>query len=223
MKSLALAIVAGAAVSAANADVLISEILGSTSGADWEFIEIVNTGAAPVDISGWTVELWDSDTGAQFGSSDAGSPYAVPGGTTLAPNAVFTFGNGGAQFGYPFTPDVSIADNSVENSSYTAILKDAGLSSVDSVFVTEGDAGDAANDNGSLITPNLTVGPDGTFLPAGFARTDVSGGFAILEFDNGDRVPFTLVGGTPGVNQIPAPAGLAALGLGLVAAGRRRR
>lgn len=220
MRTLAIAALAAAAGSA-NADILISEILGSTGGSDLEFIELVNTGAAPVDISGWSVELWDSDF-ASLGSSDGASPYFVPGGTTLAPGAVFTFSNALSDAGFGIIPDAALPANAVENSSYTAVLADAGSSLIDAVFVSDGDVDDIANRGGSAISA-LTVGPDGSFLPAGFARTDVSGGFAILEFSNDNRGSFTLESGTPGVNQIPAPATAALLGLGGLAAARRRR
>ena len=222
MRTLAIAALATVAGSA-NADILISEILGSTASTDLEFIELVNTGAAPVDISGWSVELWDSDFGAAFGGSDGASPYFVPGGTILAPGAVFTFSNSTADAGIGITGDAALPANAVENTAYTAVLADAGLALVDAVFVTDGsDPGDSANRGGVPISA-LTVGPDGTFLPAGFARTDVSGGFAILEFGNDNRGSFSLTSGTPGVNQIPAPASVALLGLGGLAAVRRRR
>lgn len=207
----------------ASADILISEILGSTASTDLEFIELVNTGAAPVDISGWAIELWDSDA-ASIGGADGGSPYIVPGGTILAPNAVFVFSNALSDAGFGIVGDAVLPANAVENSSYTAVLADALSALVDAVFVNDGGAGDFANRAGAAITPALSVGPDGTNLPAGFARTDALGGSAILEFDNTNRGSFTLTSGTPGVNQlIPAPASAALLGLGGLLAARRRR
>lgn len=221
-KMLAAAAVLGVA-GMANGQVVISEILGSTTGTDWEFIEIVNMGPAAIDLTGWSIELWDSDAGGSFGGSDGGQPYVITGGSVAAGGA-FVLANGSATSGYgSFTPDQSIQENAVENSSYTAILADAGLSMVDSVFVSDGGAGDAANRAGSIFAANLTVGPEGTFLPAGFARTDLSGGFVFLEFDHDNRDGFTLLGGTPGVNQIPAPGAMALLGLGGLVAVRRRR
>jgi len=220
----ALAAVAGIAA-ATSADVVISEILGSTSGTDWEYVEIVNLGAAPVDITGWTLELWDSDAGSGFGGADGSSPYAF-GGVTLNPGDTYVIGNGLAMSGYPQPPyrfDQAWADNSVENSSYTAILADAGSNVMDSVFVTDGGDGDAANRSGTIFSPNMTVGPDGTFLPAGFARTDALGGHVFLYFDTAMLADGTIEGGTPGINQIPAPGALAMLGIGALAAARRRR
>lgn len=207
----------------AHGQVVISEILGSTTGSDWEFIELVNMGGSSVSLAGWQIEMWDSDAGS-IGGADGGSPYVIGAGT-IAAGGTFTLANGLASTGYgTFTADQVLADNSIENSSYTAILADAGLAVVDSVYVTDGGAGDMANRAGAAIAANLTVGPDGTFLPAGFARTDLLGGYVILEFNHDNRDGVTLTGGTPGLNQIvPAPGALAMLGLGGLVATRRRR
>ncbi|MBK7405527.1 MAG: lamin tail domain-containing protein [Phycisphaerales bacterium] len=221
----AIAAVAGIAA-AANADVVISEILGSTSGTDWEYVEIANLGASPVDITGWTLELWDSDAGGSYGGADGGSPH-VFGAAVLNPGEVYVIGNGLAQSGFPSPPysfNQSWGDNSVENSSYTAILTDAGSNPMDSVFVSDGGAGDSPNRAGTAYSPNLSVGPDGANLPAGFARTDAVGGAVFLYFDTTLLADGTTEGGTPGINQIvPAPGALALLGLGGLAATRRRR
>ncbi len=232
MKSIIAAASIAALAGAAHANVLISEVLGSTGGSDWEFIELANTGAAPVDISGWAVELWDSDDTAGFGDADGGSPYAVPGGTILNPGDVFTFGNSIAASNYgPALFDASLPANAIENSSYTIVLADTLSVAMDAIFVTDGDAGDSANRAGVPIIPSLTVGPDGSFLPAGFYRTDTVGGFGLLNFSTpgfGDSPDDELNngqlnGGTPGVYQIPTPGAAALLAVAGLAGIRRRR
>lgn len=224
MKSIIAAASIAALAGAANAQITISEVLGSTSSTDWEFIELANVGGAPVDISGWSIELWDSDDGGSFGGADAASPYVVPGGTILNPGSVFTFGNSLAASGYGFGLfDESLPGNAIENSSYTMVLADALSNAVESIFVTDGDAGDAANRAGAPITADLTVGPDGPFLPAGFYRTDAVGGFGLLNFSTSDLNNGTLEGGTPGVFQIPTPGAVALLGVAGLAGIRRRR
>jgi MYXO-CTERM domain-containing protein len=232
----------------ANGQVVISEVLGSTSGTDWEFIELVNLGAAPVDISGWAIELWDSDAGAQFGTLDAASPYTVVGGTVLAPGEVWVIGNSLAFDGDSSTPGPTnfpnpdgyddgignesfngvdffrsqpFGNNSIENSSYTAVLADAGQNQVDSWFFSDGGAGDLPNRAGTVFVPNFIVPLDGSFLAPGAYRVGTS--VSLLNFGQADLNNGTLAGGTPGYNQIPAPGALALAGLAGLAASRRRR
>ena len=215
-KAIALLAVAGIA-GGAQAAVVINEVLGSTTSTDTEFIELYNTGGAAVDISGWSIELWDSDAGAAFGTPDAASPYVIPGGTLLAPGGYYLMSNATADAAFGVTGDFLLPANAIENSSYTMILKDAGLASVNSAFVWDSGVGDAANDAGTLITPDISFGPDGTFLPAGFYRVgDGSSTLAILEFD-----PIPAPSATPGYANLPAPSALALLGIAGIA--RRRR
>lgn len=211
---------------ARSLDVVLSEILGNTSGSDWEFIELCNVSSSPIDITGWSVELWDSDTGGTYGGADGSSPYRVAGSITLAPGQTYTFGNDLAIAGYPQPPfgfDTGLPANAVENSSYTAILVNASGGVIDSVFVTDGGAGDSANRAGSPITPSMTVGPDGANLPAGFARTDVVGGHVLLNFDTTLLADGTIVGGTPGICQIPTPGATTLLACGSLLTLRPRR
>lgn len=209
-----------------GAGLLISEILGSTSSSDWEFIELCNAGDIPVTLLGWSIELWDSDAGSSYGGADGGAPYVINVDFVLAPGETYTLGNDLAQAGYggaPYGFDGSLPANAVENSSYTAILADPAGNLIDGVFVTDGGADDSANRAGTAISPSMTVGPDGSNLPAGFARTDIFGGHVLLNFDTGDLGDGTVEGGTPGINQIPAPASAVLLALAAAAAPARRR
>ncbi len=225
---------------AAQGQVVISEVLGSTGGTDAEFIELANIGGAPVDISGYQIELWDSDAAA-IPSQDAGSPYIVSAGVTLNPGEVYTFGgsiaSGGVYAapnpttfnGQPFTFDQTLPANAIENSSYTIILTDStGTPVLDSWFFSDDDAGDFANRNGSAISPSINVPLDGSFLAPGFARTDTAGNGVLLHFSTPGFGPpelndGTIQGGTPGIYQIPTPGALALAGIAGLAAGRRRR
>lgn len=203
-----------------NAQVVINEILGSTTSTDTEFIELYNGGGAPVDVSNWSIELWDSDSGGSFGALDGGSPHVIPAATSIPAGGYLLLGNPEFQSIFGIVPDVALPANAIENSSYTAILKDAGASTIDSVFVTDGGAGDTANDGGVVIVPNLSVGPDGTFLPAGFGRLGDGGSSAyFLEFS-----PRPAPSATPGAtNLIPEPGTLALMLLGLAGMATRRR
>lgn len=200
-------------------DVVINEVLGSTTSSDTEFIELYNAGAAAVDLTGWSIELWESDfvvPGVPPASQDGASPYALSG--SIAPGGYLLLSNALADTAFGVTGDILLPSNSIENSSYTMLLKDAGASIVNSVFVTDGGAFDAANDGTSVITPDLTVGPDGSFLPAGFYRVgDGSATTALLEFS-----PIPAASATPGAANLPEPASLALIGLGGLAMFRRR-
>lgn len=63
-------------------DVAINEIESNGDTTDW--VEVVNTGASAVDLSGWSV--MDSDP-----NGHAAETTPVPSGTTLAPGAYFVF------------------------------------------------------------------------------------------------------------------------------------
>ena len=166
-----------------SSEVVINELLGSTTGRDSEFVELYNNSTVAVDISGWFIELWDSDSGSHFGNPDAASPYFVPEGTILEPNQFFLFANELTEMTYGVTADVLLPANAIENSSYTVVLKDVSNQIINSIFVTDGGPSDLANIAGDLITPDLSFGPDGSFLPAGFFRIPDGGNeLGLLEF-----------------------------------------
>lgn len=164
-----------------HAQVLINETLGSTTGSDSEFIELYNNGVNAVDLSNWSIKIYESDSGSFFGEED--TDILIPMNTTLESDEFYLIANAQFQTSYQVIPDLAIPDNSIENSSYTIILKDENGVRQNSIFVTDGGAGDQANDMGTVITPDLSFGPDGTFLPAGFYRTTDGGGtLGLLDF-----------------------------------------
>jgi hypothetical protein len=209
------------AASSASASVFINEVLASTTGPDVEFFELFNSGASAVDLTGWTLTVYESDGGnPTFGNPDSTYTFGT---ASIAAGGYFTALNAEAQspsfFG--ISGDDTLADNFFENSSSTYVLFD-GTSNVDIVFMTDGDAGDEANINGTSVTAGLSVGPDGTFFPAGFTRIGDGGSTAnLLDFGSPTN------GATPGAaNPVPEPSAFALLagliGLACVT-GRRRR
>lgn len=201
----------------AGADVLINEVLGSTTSTDTEFIELYNNGGSAVDLTGWSIELYDSDDG-QIGGVDGGSPHVISSGS-IAAGGLFLLANPETESIFSVTADAALPANAIENSSYTMLLIDDMDNIIASLFVTDGGAGDTANDGGTTITPDDTVGPDGTFLPAGVYRIgDGGSSWGILEF-----TPRPAPSATPGTANIPEPGSLALLGLGGLLIARRRR
>ncbi|MCK4659032.1 MAG: lamin tail domain-containing protein [Phycisphaerae bacterium] len=160
--------------SSTTIEIYLNEVLGSTTSTDSEFIELYNGGASAVAIGDWKIELWESDAG-QIPGSDAGSPYIINTSATIPAGGYYLLANPTFATYYTATPDQSIQANAIENSSYTIILKDDTGATIDSAFVTDGDEGDYANDNGNAITPSLSMGPDGANLPAGFYRVGDGG------------------------------------------------
>lgn len=188
----------------ANAAIVLNEVLGNTTSTDTEYIELYNTGPGSVDISGWEIELWDSDVGGSFGLADAASPYVIPAATSLPAGGYYLLANSEAESLFGVTADLALPNNAIENSSYTIILADgSGGTVIDSFFLTDGGAGDEPNRAGvTPFTPTATIGPDGTFVPAGFYRVgDGNATFAELEFS-----PRPAPSGTPGAANLGSVA-----------------
>jgi len=189
------------ASAAALADVVINEVLGSTAGSDAEYVELYNRGDRPTDIGGWTLTLYDSDAGDNFGTPDGESPYTVPPGTMLAPGEFFLFANARAQELFMLRADQDLPANAIENSAYTLVMADAGGAVRQNAYLSDGGEGDAANLAGQLIAANLSFKPDGDNVAPGFTRRpDGADAFARLAFEVPDpsQTPTSSAGEPPG-------------------------
>ncbi|MEL7313162.1 MAG: lamin tail domain-containing protein, partial [Pseudomonadota bacterium] len=189
-------IVSEGAINPGGPAVVINEVLGSNTGPDNEFIELYNAGTSPVDISGWSIELWDSDDGSSFGGADAGSPYVIDSGVTIAPGGHYLLATEAAVAAFGEAGDQTLPSNAIENGSYTLILVQANGDIADSIFVVDSGEADTPNRAGEPFEPAATIGPDGSFLPAGFFRADETGAlqdggpeFALLSFFLSDPAP----------------------------------
>ncbi|MBB5350596.1 hypothetical protein HNR46_000824 [Haloferula luteola] len=200
----------------AHGAVVLNEVMASTTGADAEFIELYNTGGSPIDLSGWEIRLYESDAGASLGSLDGTVSITVG---IIQPGGYFLIGNDEFVTDYGINPDLLDSSLSIENSSVTIQLVDSLGGSEDIVYMTDGGAGDMANIAGdTLITPSISIGPDGSFFPAGFTRDTPGGSTAsILEFS-----PSPAPSATP-TAAVPEPS-LALLSvLGVLLGYRRQR
>lgn len=108
-----------------------------------EFVELVNYGTTPVDISGWT--LSDDDT--------PGAEFAFPPGTVIPPLGFVTLFGGGSPQGFSgsvFTDDGRIG-NGLGNTGDTVLLRASGV--VIDVLVYAGEGG---NDEAMIRVPDGT-------------------------------------------------------------------
>lgn len=173
---------------------VLNEVLGSTTGSDSEYIELF--GAAGTSLEGLSVIVVESDEQADNGTIDFRLDFRA--GDAIGANGYFPAANATAAATYNLSPNVQIAENAIENSSYTvALVETASLAGgtvtgseivLDAVGVSDGD--------GSFAFGAPVVGPEGSFLPAGVGRvedgvdTDEASDFAILSFQN-DSPPNT--------------------------------
>lgn len=172
-------------------EVLLNEVLGSTTGADSEYIELIGTPGA--SLAGLSIIVIEGDSDQPQGTIDAQFDFGDE--DVIAGNGFFLVANATAAATYDVTPNLELPQDFFENSTYTiALVATASITGsevtgsetvLDAVGVSDGGEGDAV----FLDAP--TVGPDGTFLPAGVGRivdgvdTDTAEDWQILDFGNG--------------------------------------
>jgi uncharacterized protein len=216
----ALLIAMGASTAGAQTNdtgVYINEIQVSTAGTDWEFFEL--KGAAGTDLSNLSLVGIESDTGSLAGTIDLVVSLAgqsIPSGgfwLGISPTGAATYG---------ITGELTIADNSFENSTATYFLVSGFIGALGDDLDTSDDGIldstpwasilDSINIRDSVTDFNYgapSVGPDGTFLPSGtFRCPDAPDG----TFDNNIH-NFSVPDGTPGMaNNCPPPPPVEACG-----------
>ena len=169
-------------------EIVVNEVLGSTTGADSEYVELF--GPPGASLAGLSLIVVESDEGPSAGAIDFRQDFEA--GARLGANGFFLLANGTAAQTYGVTPDVAIAENAIENSAYTvALVQTAGLGEVVTGSETVLDAVAVTGpDGGRFVFDAPVIGPDGDFLPAGVGRvavgvdTDAAADFAILSFAN---------------------------------------
>lgn len=181
---------------------VINEVYTSHAGTDnTEFIELFGTPGT--SLNGLSIIAIESDinsTGTIDERIDLGTSDII------GDNGFFLIGNTeGLQLNYGVTPNINIDPNFENNSVTYALVETSSISGtsitgsevvIDTVALTDGDAGDTFFFN----TP--VIGPDGTFFPAGVRRvtdgvdTDTVADWVISDFGLGtDNTP------TPGTSD----------------------
>ena len=173
---------------------LINKVLGSTVGADSEFVELIGTPGT--SLAGLSLIVVESDAGASNGLIDARFNFTAE--HMIGDNGFFLIANVLAQTTYGVTANATFGDNFIENSSYTLALVETasitgnrvtGAESVtDAIGVTDGEGSEFFHFGAPV------VGPDGGFLPAGVIRaqdgvsTGQASDFTFADFNNSPEI-----------------------------------
>jgi len=182
---------------------VINEVLGSTTTDDVEFIELL--GEPGLALTGLSLVIVEGDNGnSKLGNFDRRIDFGAA--DIIGDDGLFLIGNTLVQGEYGVTPDfiTDPGENFVENSAYTIALVET--STITGSSATGGetviDAVGVADPGGSntFFFNAPVVGPDGSFLPAGFRRVpDGSSNFELADF-------FLGPGNTPGEFNDPSDA-----------------
>ncbi|MFF3876777.1 lamin tail domain-containing protein [Streptomyces sp. NPDC001978] len=191
-----------AAVSPASADdlapstVKINEV-ESSGGTPGDWVELVNTGATPVDVSGWIVK-----------DNDDTHTFTIAAGTTMAASEFLAldvdpvFGLGSADSARLFLPDGTTLVDSYSWTSHAATTYGRCTDGTGEFVTTTAPTKGAANDCGgpsSLVKINEVESSGGTpgdwveLVNTGATPVDVSG-WTVK--DNDDTHTFTIAAGT---------------------------
>jgi glycerophosphoryl diester phosphodiesterase len=230
MQALAVVAALGAA-GAARGAVLISEVLYNEVGSDTtgEWVEIVNTGPTPADLSGYKF----GDEEARGGDTESGGMWQFPEGATLAPGQVATVAVSAARFVavYGRAPSYEIAGTDEGVPDMRAHL--AWVDPAENFNMSN------SNDQAVLLAPDDSIadaaGWGNTFaFDPGLSATVLDGqSYRRITLDDTDTAadwevsPDTGAAATrssPGeVTAVPEPGGLALFGIAALPLLRRRR
>jgi predicted extracellular nuclease len=169
-------------------DVIINEVLASTTGADSEYVELFGTPGA--SLAGLSFIAVESNNNANPGEIEFRFDFVE--GAVIGANGFYLLANDTAQATYGVVANATMSA-SLENSSVTyALVKTESLqgnSVSGSEVVLDAVASFDTKENTVFFDAPI-VGPDGKFFPAGVGRiedgvdTDTSDDFKILSFKN---------------------------------------
>lgn len=191
----------------AHAAVVISEInyMPPTEAQDTEFVEIANTGAATVDLSGWS---W------------GGIGFTFPAGASLAPGELWVVA----------LELLDTVDAGVESFEHHYGNANGAVDAGEFAYPVD-DASGGLSDGGETITLFDGMGATvDSFDYTGLLGSSNAGGLTVERHSAaaGDLVPGTVANGTPGwtefsLTAVPEPGSLLLVATPLVALARRRR
>lgn len=181
-------------------NVVINEVLASTTGTDSEYIELFGTpGASLAGLSFVSVEANDIASQGEF---DFRFDFADD--VVLGDNGFLLIANATAQATYGVTGNLELDVGALENSSATyALVQTASLSgsAVTGAEIVIDAVTNIGDDTSATFFDAPVVGPDGSFFPAGVGRvadgvdTDSADDWEVLNFFN-DSPPNTPTAGT---------------------------
>ncbi len=196
----------------ARAAVFITEWM--YSGTAPEFVEITNTGAASVDMTGWSYD----DNSRTPGSFDLSGLGTLAAGESAIISEDLTAELFHAEWGTPATLKVAAANTNNLGRNDEINIYDGGGNLVDRLTYNDQGTGDVAGPRTQFISGNpstlAALGANNATLWTLSSVGDSYGSFAGVQFDVGNPGLFQLV---------PEPAGIALAALGLACIARRRR
>lgn len=197
----------------------LNEVVGSTSGIDVEFVELIGTPGASLD--GLSLIVVESDTGPDFGTIDRRLDFTAA--DVVGDNGFFLVGTASVTGEYGVTPDQVVPDNWIENSSYTiALVETSTLTGgsvtgaetvIDGLFFDDGENGVDASAIAGLveIEPFMFGGVQaGAYRTAPLEATATRADYGIADFFYSGNTPEAAEfddGGTPSAVRIHAVQG----------------
>ncbi|MBK1832877.1 lamin tail domain-containing protein [Roseibacillus ishigakijimensis] len=154
---------------------VINEMLVKGSGgADTEFVELFNNGDTAVDLAGYSLEVYASNS--RFSAGTLLNEIEIASGS-LAPGEFFTIANQHLASVYGVTPDLEVADLDINDFDITILLVNAADEVVFSTLSYDPDEeiNVTANRAGEPVAPDITVVDPGGFAPAGYYLTEDGG------------------------------------------------
>ena len=175
---------------AARAQVVINEFQYDDTGTDdREFVELFNSGIAPVDISGWVVAGEDQTAGtATIGT--------IPAGTTLAPGAYYVLGQAGV-------PNVNLTlpvTGPIQNDMETIELRN-GTTIVDALVYEANKGSFSTATLGTQVGGGIWMNHQGVDLTGGFLTTTTVARYRDGRDTNNNGRDFGMRPATPGTNN----------------------